>query len=82
MGSRRTDGNGDAIGTGFPARAPRVARVGVLLRLSLGDEEGIAFLVLVSSSSSRFGRASTGYFLRFYSPKHCNKIVFLCIIGR
>ena len=26
--------------------------------------------------------ASTGYFLTFYGPKHCNKIVFLCIIER
>ena len=56
MGSRRTDGNGDIIGTGFPAKSPRVARIGVLLRLSLGDKEGVAFLVLVSSSS-RFGWA-------------------------
>ena len=56
MGSRRADRNGDAIGTSFSTRAPRVARIGVLLRLSFGDEEGVAFLVLVSLSS-RFGRA-------------------------
>ena len=56
MGSRRADRNGDAIGTSFPTRAPRVARIGILLRLSFGDEEGVAFLVLVSSSS-RFGWA-------------------------
>ena len=56
MGSRRADRNRDTIGTSFPTRAPRVARIGILLRLSFGDEEGVAFLVLVSSSS-RFGRA-------------------------
>ena len=64
MGSWRTNRNGDAIGTSFPARAPRVARIGVLLRLSLGDEEGIAFLVLVTASS---GFRWTGFRCRWRS---------------
>ena len=41
---------------------------------------GQAAVVLLSLLSPLV-RFLTGYFLKFYSPKHCNKNVFLCIIG-
>ena len=62
MRSRRADRNRDAIGTSFPTRAPRIAGVGILLRLSFWNTESIAFLVLVTASS---GFRWTGFWCRW-----------------
>ena len=63
---------------------PWVAMLGVEEELSAEDIVVVKKGLLVSelSSSSCQRRLDTGYFLTFYGPKHCNKIVFLCIIGR